>query len=340
MGRNRENLEFKVGDDHAGQRLDHVLVSLIPEMSRSRLKKLIQSGNVFTNNHAGKASLVMNHGDVIRVSVPEEPSVDHIQPIEMPLDILYEDDDLIVINKPSGLTVHPGAGDHGPTLVEGLLHHCRELSEGGGQQGFRPGIVHRLDRDTTGALVCAKNDFAHRHLAEQFQKKTNKREYIALLGGVFSQHEKTVESYLTRDPKNRLIFCSIKPSEFEQVHPDRKKAYRWSRSWFQKVANYGHRLSLVRVRLDTGRTHQIRVHSASLNCPVLGDQHYGRNEMLPETFARTVRDSVNVLKRQMLHGETLGFVHPVTGEYLEFKAPLPADFLELIGKLEPYRLTD
>ena len=308
------------------------------------IQKLISAGAILLNGQKTRSSRVISQGDMILICRPEMAapnSMASLNPVRMDLDILWEDEYLLVVNKPAGLMVHPGAGQHGPTLAEGLLYHCKGLLPGGGTRSQRPGIVHRLDKGTTGSLVCAKNEAVHRHLAEQFKKKTNRREYLALLNGSLNHGIGSVESYLYRDPGNRLKYASMAPKEYQGLaKANRAKGYRFARSHFEKLADFGHRLSLARVRLETGRTHQIRVHAASLSCPLLGDPLYGLAGELPAYFDARVRGLIARLRRQMLHAEILGFVHPVSQKYMEFKAPLPADFSEVLGNLRPYRIDD
>lgn len=342
MGDLPGQLEFKVKAADAGLRLDHMLLRYLPEKSRSGIKKLILSGHVRVNQAEGRPSRTTLAGDLIQVTfpLPEEKKTSSGQLSELPLEILYEDDYLIVLNKAAGVLVHPGAGQKGPSLVDSLLSHCSRLSAGTDPGGQRPGIVHRLDQGTSGALVCAKNDAVHEHLAGQFRDKTNRREYTALLNGVPPFRKKFVESYLFRDPENRRKYASASAKSIQEGGLVGQRGYRLARSCFIMTANYGHRLSQVSVRLETGRTHQIRVHAASLGCPVLGDPLYGCRNELPSHFDSGLKQSIAALNRQMLHAEILGFLHPVFQKYMEFIAPFPDDFLAVRSELEAYKISD
>lgn len=304
-------------------------------VSRSRLARLIRDGLVSYDGMPTKASTLVQPGATITIQWPT-PAPSTLAPIAVPLTILYEDEDLVVIDKQAGLAVHPGAGDTGPTLVQALLAREMPLSSGGQAEaqalGSRPGIVHRLDKDTTGVMVVAKNDSSHAHLAKQFHDKTNLREYVALLTGVLAQEQTTITSWLARDPKNRLRFVSL-PSE-----PVAGQARaRFARSHFRRVATYGNRLCLVKVRLDTGRTHQIRVHAASLKAPILGDPLYGSAIQLPKSFSAEAQRHLAGLRRQMLHAAVLGFSHPRSAVWMQFEAPYPDDFREVCRILEVYK---
>ncbi len=315
-------------------------------LSRSKLQKLFKEGKVFLNDLVAKASEVVKGGDIVRLPVPmdllQKPLV--LEPVSMKLAILFEDDHVIVLNKPEGVVVHPGAGETGPTLVQGILHHLGR----GSTQVLRPGIVHRLDKDTTGVLVCAKNERSHLELSKQFAEKSAGREYIALLDGFMKEAQKIHESYLFRDPKCRLKFSSITTSEFELRSQTKRrpqgvenlnilKGYRYSKSLFARLHTYGSRLTLARIKLFTGRTHQIRIHANDLKMPVLGDQTYNKSHELPHHFKADVRSMCLALSRQMLHAERLEFSHPITGEHMEFSAPRPNDFDILLKLLEPYK---
>lgn len=321
--------ELKVEDTDVGQRLDHFLVAKVPAMTRSQLRRLIDEGRVTINNNRIKSGLKLELGTVIKVLMPEEQPY-HLIPEPMNLDILYEDEDIVVVNKPIGLVMHPGAGHAGPTLVHGLLAHCgKNLSYLGDHP--RPGIVHRLDRDTSGVVVCAKNNHAHIHLAAQFEKKTNFRQYVALLDGALKPNAKSLVNWLARDPNHRTKFRSWAN---ENEAPDNAKR---AVSHFQKVTTYQERLTQVSVQLETGRTHQIRVHAVDLGMPVVGDQTYHRPVQLPETFPYVIRDMIAKVPRQLLHARYLGIEHPRTGAKLAFEAPLPPDFAKVLSDLEEFR---
>jgi 23S rRNA pseudouridine1911/1915/1917 synthase len=347
MSENSKIITVTVGEGQASERIDAYLSKSLPQYSRTQIKSWISEGRVCVSGTKVRPSYKITEGETIEV----EPGVvfeSSVHPIEMDLEILFEDEHLIVINKPAGLSVHPGAGYQATTLVHGLLHHCKNLSSTGGddsefedeREDLRPGIVHRLDKDTTGAIVCAKTNEAHRHLAAQFKNKTNHRVYVALLDGLMKEDQAVVESYLTRNPKNRMKMKSMGVEEYKSTVESRGKKtpiYRYAKSTFTKKHTYRERLSLVQVKLDTGRTHQIRVHSKDLELGIVGDLTYHRHCILPEDFDDSLRHHVRSVDRQMLHARELGFEHPVTGEMLLFKAPFPKDFENLLLGLEPYR---
>lgn len=331
-----------VDEDAAGLRLDIFLAEKFSETSRSQIKKWFAERLVFLNNEvAKKAGVILRPLDQIVIQgATAAPTPSYLHPAPLPLTILYEDDAIVVINKPKNLVIHPGAGTgHQTTLVEGLLYHLGHRSDialdGGG--GERPGIVHRLDKDTTGAIVCAKNEQAHRHLAQQFHDKTNLREYVALLDGVLPQDEVVVESYLFRDPNNRLKYASMPVAEWQakQAAGENVDSYRYAKSVFYKHRVFGQRLTLARVRLFTGRTHQIRIHAATLHCAVIGDALYHPQPLqLPQQFPATLTRKLKAASSQLLHARLLGFVHPITKEKLGFTADFPQEFQELLEILE------
>jgi 23S rRNA pseudouridine1911/1915/1917 synthase len=339
-GQQKELKSLTAGAEHAGMRLDVFITSGLVAFSRTKIQKLIKQGEVLVNGKVAEAgSLAMAEGDLVEITgtIVERP--DGIEPVAMPLEILYEDEYLIVINKPAGIAVHPGAGTKGPTLVQGLLHHCRTLSRGSvldedsDKPGDRPGIVHRLDKDTTGAMVCARTDEVHAALAKQFQDKTRLvREYAAVLDGVMPATEITRESWLYRDSATRQRFLSADLEKKPDFLPE--GTCRYAKSVFSAIAVYGKRVTVARVRLYTGRTHQIRVHALDLGLPIIGDQLYHRPCQLPHQFPEALRDLVYRQSRQLLHARILGFEHPVTGKRMEVKAPFPEDFSNIIGMME------
>ncbi|NRA45302.1 MAG: RluA family pseudouridine synthase [Oligoflexales bacterium] len=329
MDREEKLVDILVNDEADGQRLDICLAKTFPKISRSKIQKSIKSGKIIVNGAACKPNTVLAKGHHVLGSLESEQKALQPQPID--LNIVYEDQGLIVLNKPAGISVHPGAGPKETTLVEGLLAYCGRLSEAF-TDSERPGIVHRIDKGTSGLIVCAKTDPAFVGLAKQFAEKTNTREYHALLDGLLPCSKLVFESYLHRDPKNRLRFASV------EKQPGNTPQGKYAKSQFTQEAVFGHRLSLVRVKLFTGRTHQIRVHSSHLGAPILGDQLYNRKAELPTVFSSEVKRIVSSLSRQMLHAYKLGFVHPVKGEYMEFIADFPEDFGSLLGSLGPYKV--
>jgi 23S rRNA pseudouridine1911/1915/1917 synthase len=290
-------IEFVVSAKDAKVRLDQFLAKRLPEHSRSRLQQLIRGGFVRLNGGTSRPRQIVRAGDTINLIEPPPEKVD-IQPEAIPLDVLFEDDDLIVINKPAGMTVHPGAGQREHTLVNALLSHCAGLSGVGGKE--RPGIVHRLDKETSGCLVVAKNDMAHRELSKQFAARTVEKIYLALVAGKLRKPAGVIDEKIGRHPVHRKRM---------QVSPHRGRTARTE----YRVIRSSNAASLIECRLHSGRTHQIRVHLHHLGHPVLGDKAYGPR------FAKN-------FPRQMLHAWKLGFRHPRTSQWKTFEASLPVDF--------------
>lgn len=284
-------------------RLDKACSEIFSDYSRSQIKQLIDGGNITVNGKTEKAKYKVKSGDVIRLEEPETKTLE-LRPENIPLDIVYEDDDVIVINKPQGMVVHPAPGHDDHTLVNALLYHC-PLSTINGT--FRPGIVHRIDKDTSGLLMVAKNDKAHRFLAEQLKDKTNIREYVALVHGRIAEDEGTINAPIGRSLKDRKKQAVVKDGRNAVTHFEVLKRYR----------DY----TLVKCILETGRTHQIRVHMKYIGHPLVGDPLYGPK--------KTIKGN-----GQFLHAGKLGFVHPTTGKLLIFEAPLPKIFQECLEKLD------
>ena len=298
---------FRVTDEDGGVRIDKYLTSVCEGLSRSYLQKLLKSGQVLVGGQGVKASYAVQEGDLIELEVPEavEPEI-LAEPMD--LDVLYEDEDIILINKPKGMVVHPAAGHYTHTLVNGLLDHCRgQLSGINGV--MRPGIVHRIDMDTTGVIIACKNDLAHSCLAEQLKEHSITRRYQAIVHGVVKEDEGTVDAPIGRHPVERKKMSINYNNGREAV-----THYKVLRRFRQ----YTH----VECRLETGRTHQIRVHMASIHHPLLGDAVYG-----------PARCPIPGLQGQTLHAGVLGICHPRTGAYMEFTAPLPDYFAKLLRTL-------
>ena len=324
-------------------RLDVYLSENLPGKTRSQIKRMIDDERVTVNDKAVKAGYKVAFGDLVSVRDDEARPLT-FEPVSMPLEILFEDEFLLVINKPAGISVHPGAGDTGPTLVQGVLAHAKTLSSGTGdedddQSGFRPGVVHRLDKGTTGALVFAKNDQIHAALAKQFADKTNFRQYLALLNGTMKAAEIDRESWLRRDPRQRQRYMSVPEAEVAEAKALGKdpSGARWAKSLFRREQVYGGRFTLAAIRLFTGRTHQIRIHARDLNLPVAGDPLYGVGDYLSPSIPRHITDRIGAVGRQMLHAWILGFNHPGTGKDVQFEAPIPPDFLEILHLLEKFK---
>ncbi len=299
--------EFTVPEDLDDERLDAVVASLSEGQSRSYLKNLIKDGSVLLNGKTAKPSTKVRENDKISLVLPEKIIPD-ILPENIPLDILYEDDDILVVNKPKGMVVHPAPGHYSGTLVNAVLYHCGD-SLSGINGVMRPGIVHRIDRDTTGSVIICKNDAAHNSIAAQLQEHSIVRRYFAILYDNIVEDEFTVDAPLGRDPRDRKRMA---------VRSDGKRAVTHCRV-LKRFGKY----TYVECRLETGRTHQIRVHMAHVHHPLLGDEVYaGRRKSPFET------------QGQCLHAGILGFIHPKTGEYIETRAPLPQYFEEILSKLD------
>src|ERR1700736_2863128 len=306
MSEESTTIELLVPKDAARLRLDQFLARELPKYSRSRLQQLVRKKFVTPNGPPAPPRDLVRPGDRVEVSEPPPEKIDN-QPEAIPLDVLYDDEDMIVINKLAGLVVHPGAGHREHTLVNALLHHFPKLSGIGGKE--RPGIVHRLDKETSGCLVVAKTDEAHRGLSEQFEQRTVEKIYLALVAGRLRNNAGTVEEKIGRHPVHRQ-----KMSISRRRGREAKTEYR--------VLSSSAEISLVECKLHSGRTHQVRVHLQHLGHPVLGDRIYGKKH-------------TRVFPRQMLHSWKLGFQHPRTGEWKNFEATLPDDFEEGVKALRP-----
>lgn len=298
-------ISLQADETYMDERLDKFLSAMLPDQSRSYLQKIIKDGNVLVNGEPKKSSYRLEDGDEVTADLPELKSPD-IEPENIPLDILYEDDSILMVNKPKEMVVHPSAGHYTGTLVNAVLWHCQgQLSGINGVS--RPGIVHRIDKDTTGVLVVCKNDAAHNAVAAQLKEHSITRKYRAIVHGVIKEDEGTVDAPIGRHPTERKKMASgVKNGKRAVTH------YRV----LERFQGY----TYVECQLETGRTHQIRVHMASIHHPLLGDTVYG-----------PAKDSHH-LEGQTLHAMVLGLIHPVTGEYLEVEAPLPEYFENLLKK--------
>jgi len=309
-------VEFTAEADHAGDRLDRFLTSQVPDFSRSQIQRLIENGHVTHSRYKKvKANNDIREGDVIGVDMPEAQPI-AAQPEDLPLEILFNDADVVVVNKPAGMVVHPAAGNPSGTLVNALLHHVKDLSGIGGE--IRPGIVHRLDKGTSGVMVIAKNDDAHKELARQFHDREVEKEYVALAWGLVQQR-KRINAAIGRDPKNRVKMTTRRD--------DRARSAVTRVTWSRDLKG----VTLLRVAIATGRTHQIRVHLSAIGHPIVGDALYGGvHRRVPHPLR-----AVTKLTRPFLHAERLAFTHPRTQERLEFSAPLPEDLEAVLMELVP-----
>lgn len=303
-----ELMTFRIAEGEQGRRLDKFLSERLTEHSRSYIQKLIDEEQIFINNSIKKSNYKLRVGDIIQISIPE-PVVLDVIPENIPLDIIYEDDDILIINKPKNMVVHPAAGHNTGTVVNAVMYHCREhLSTINGV--MRPGIVHRIDKDTSGVLVICKNDKSHQCVAEQLKVHSITRKYRAIVHGIIKADEGTVHAAIGRHPEERKkMAVHVKNGRDAVTHYqvlDRMKGYTY-----------------IECTLETGRTHQIRVHMAAIGHPILGDMVYGPKKC-----------PVKGLQGQTLHAMVLGFIHPSSGKYVEFQADLPEYFQELLKRLK------
>jgi 23S rRNA pseudouridine1911/1915/1917 synthase len=295
---------FKVTTEIAGERIDKALAAMQDTWSRTQVKGLIEAGHLLVNGEAVKVKYKVQDGDRIEVNAPD-PEPLEILAEDLNLEIVYEDEDVLVVNKPKGMVVHPAPGHASGTLVNGLMHHCTDLS---GINGIaRPGIVHRIDKDTSGLLMVAKNDLAHEGLVQQLVDKTVTRRYTALVHGHIPHDKGTIDAPIGRDQKDRQKMGVVDNGKHAVTH-------------FQVIGRFGTDYTLVQCRLETGRTHQIRVHMNYIGYPLVGDPKYGPKKTMD-------------IGGQALHAGVLGFEHPRTKQYLEFSAPIPAEFEALLARL-------
>ena len=298
--------DFSVSADQAGLRLDHFLALVIPDESRSSLSAAVRSGLILVNDKSQKSGYRLKAGEQVSGSLIEPPPLE-ILAEDIPLDILFEDDHLLVLAKPPGLVVHPGSGHHRGTLVNGLVYHCQTICEVGDE--LRPGIVHRLDKDTSGVMVVAKTAATHRLLVDAFRDRQVDKEYIALVHGSPYDEQGRIVAAIGRHRINRQKMAIT------------ESGGRYAATNWHVLARYGHDFTLLQVGIETGRTHQIRVHLSSLGFPVAGDSLYGSNR------------PGKGFPRQLLHAFRLSFTHPITRKRLSFEAPLPADFATIVDRL-------
>ncbi len=303
-GSTGEQEKLIITEEYAGQRADVALAALL-EVTRSNMQKLLEEGRAVKGTKVLKSNYKVKKGDEIIVTLPEPQPLD-VQPENIPLDIIYEDDDVVVVNKARGMVVHPAAGNYSGTLVNALLYHCKNLSGINGV--IRPGIVHRLDKDTSGIMICAKNDAAHISLSEQIQAKTAKRTYLAVVRGNVKTDSGVIETMIARDKNDRKKMAVVKEDG------------RIAITEYKVLERFG-KYTIVRCKLRTGRTHQIRVHMEYLGYPLVGDPKYSP---MKTPFS---------IQGQALHSQTLEFTHPRTGERMCFEAPLPEDMHKIVTRL-------
>ena len=309
-----------VNKDFKGLRIDKFLAACFPDISRSQIQRMIAWGNVVCDDvTVGDNSYKIKEGESFVLTLPEAVDAEP-RPQDIPLDIVYEDKDIIVVNKPCGMVVHPAPGAADGTLVNALLYHCHDLSGIGGVK--RPGIVHRIDKDTSGLLVAAKNDNSHKLLCEQFAEHSIERTYSAFVFGVPNPLDGTIEGNIGRSPYDRKKMAIV------------AKGGKHAVTHYQTIEKFKNEAALIKCRLETGRTHQIRVHMTSAGHSLIGDKVYGKSRKLAVKNAPEKAEIfINMFPRQALHAQSLGFVHPVTGEKMFFEASLPADLQELLQVL-------
>jgi 23S rRNA pseudouridine1911/1915/1917 synthase len=308
--------QFVVSSSDAGERLDRVVAAHCAELSRTRVQELIEGGLVLVNSCAAKGSHRLRGGERVSIEIRPRPPL-RAEPEPIPLDILYEDDDVIAINKAAGMTVHAGAGTSRGTLVNALLGRGQTLSAGG--DALRPGIVHRLDKDTSGVILVAKSDAAHAKLGEAFRRREIKKTYIALVHGTLKQNQGRIDFAIGRDPERRVRMAAHRRALFAKTREART-------DW--RVLAHIDSAALVEVQLHTGRTHQIRVHFSALRHPVVGDSLYGAPSQL-----RAGKETLSPPARNFLHAAKLGFTHPRTGAWTEIRAPLPPELSAFLHQL-------
>lgn len=305
----KQELQYEVAAGEDSMRLDQYIAGRCMDLSRSYIQKLIKENRVTINDNVqSKSKTAVQEGDIIKVSLPDPKELE-IKPQDIPLDILYEDNDVLVVNKPKGMVVHPAPGHYEDTLVNAVLYHCRD-NLSGINGVLRPGIVHRIDKDTTGALIVCKNDKSHQKIADQLRAHTITRSYRAIVYNNFSEDEGMINAPIGRHPTNRKKRMVTEKNSKEAI------------THYKVLDHLNHKFNYIECRLETGRTHQIRVHMSHIGHPLLGDEVYG-----------PVNSKFKNLQGQTLHAATIGFIHPTTEEYMEFSAPLPDYFEKLLKTL-------
>lgn len=323
-----EHFRFTADKGQNPLRVDKYLMNLIEKATRNKIQKAAKAGNIHVNGSAVKSNYKVKPGDVVTVLFEHPPYEYLLVPEDIPIDIVYEDNDVLVVNKPAGMVVHPGHGNYSGTLLNALTYHFESLPK---NSSDRPGLVHRIDKDTSGLLVVAKSEDAMTGLAKQFFNKTTEREYLALVWGDLEEEQGTIEGNIGRHPKNRLQNTVFENDEEERGKP--------AVTHYKVVERFGY-VTLVSCRLETGRTHQIRVHLKHIGHTIFNDERYGGDRILKGTtftkYKQFVDNCFKILPRQALHAHTLGFQHPITGDFSSFRAPLPEDMQTCIEKWRNY----
>ncbi|HLT51267.1 MAG TPA: RluA family pseudouridine synthase [Arenibacter sp.] len=321
-----EHHSFTASKGQDPLRIDKYLMNFIENATRNKIQQAAKDGSIWVNGITVKQNYRVKAGDQIRVLFAHPPHELLLAPENIPLDIVYEDTVLLVVNKPAGMVVHPGHGNYSGTLINALLYHIEHLPKNSNE---RPGLVHRIDKDTSGLLVVAKTEAAMTHLAKQFFEKTSEREYIALVWGNMEEDQGTIEGHIARNPKNRLQMM---------VFPDGDQG-KEAVTHYKVLERLGY-VTLISCNLETGRTHQIRVHLKHIGHTLFNDERYGGEKVLKGTsftkYKQFVDNAFKILPRQALHAKTLGFVHPVSGKYMRFDSEVPGDMMECIEKWRHY----
>ncbi|WP_417445207.1 RluA family pseudouridine synthase [Joostella sp.] len=321
-----EHYNFLAGKGQEPLRVDKFLMNFIENATRNKIQQAAKSGNIYVNDVAVKSNHKVKANDVVKVLFEHPPHEYLLTPEDIPLDIVYEDETLLVVNKPAGMVVHPGHGNYSGTLINALIFHFENLPMNSNE---RPGLVHRIDKDTSGLLVVAKTEEALAHLSKQFFNKTSEREYVALVWGNIEEEEGTVDGHIGRHPKNRLQMT---------VFPDGDNG-KEAITHFKVIERFGY-VTLVSCKLETGRTHQIRVHMKYIGHTLFNDERYGGEKILKGTtftkYKQFVDNCFKILPRQALHAKTLGFEHPVTGKFMSFDTEIPEDMQQCFEKWRHY----
>ena len=321
-----EHYQFKADKGQEPLRVDKFLINRIENASRNKIQSAAKNGFIFVNQKSVKSNYKVKPGDITKVMFSHPPYENLLIAEEMPLNIIYEDKSLLVINKPSGIVVHPGHGNYNGTLLNGLIHYFKNLPS---NEDGRPGLVHRIDKDTSGLLVIAKTEFSMTNLAKQFYLKSSKRKYHALVWGSVQNDEGTINENLARDPKNRLIMSV----------PEDKELGKNAITHYKVLERFNY-VTLLECQLETGRTHQIRAHMKFIGHPIFNDKRYGGDKILKGTifnkYKQFVQNCFKILPRQALHAKTLGFLHPKSNKEISFESDLPEDFIKCLNKWKNY----
>jgi len=323
-----EHHAFRVVNGQQPLRIDKYLMNFIENVTRNKIQAAAKDGSIFVNDVPVKSNYKVKPNDFISVKFEHPPHENLLVAEDIPIDVVYEDDDLLVVNKPAGMVVHPGHGNYSGTLINALIFHFENLPN---NSSDRPGLVHRIDKDTSGLLVVAKTEQAMAHLSNQFAKKTSEREYVAIVWGNMDDDEGTIEGHIGRHPKNRLQNTVYVGDDIDKGKP--------AVTHYKVIERLGY-VTLISCKLETGRTHQIRVHMKHIGHTLFNDARYGGERILKGTtftkYKQFVDNCFKILPRQALHAKTLGFEHPTTGEFLRFQSEVPEDIAQCIEKWRHY----